>query len=230
MSKAVQRMFGQIPATYELTNTAMTLGLDRLWRGAAAGSAASHGGSRWLDVCCGTGDMTRVLRRRGGGGPLIVGADFSLPMLQRARERATAPGTVFAVADAACLPFRDGCFDLVTVSFAARNLNTGPEAFRSAWREMARVLGPQGALVVVETSQPPNALVRWVYHAFVRLTVPVLGRVISGASQPYAYLAHTIPRFFSAEEFAAVLRECGFPQVAPSRMTLGAAAVLVARK
>ncbi|NSW57874.1 MAG: ubiquinone/menaquinone biosynthesis methyltransferase [Armatimonadetes bacterium] len=230
MSKAVQRMFGQIPATYELTNTAMTLGLDRTWRRAAARIAVAHGGSSWLDVCCGTGDMTLELRRQGGNGPVIIGADFALPMLQRGRQRAAGPGTAFVAADATRLPFAKDQFDLVTVSFASRNLNTGREAFRAAWSEMARVLKPGGALVIVETSQPPNRFVRWAYHTFVRLTVPALGRLISGSREAYAYLAHTIPRFLGADEFAAVLGDCGFSDVTFHRMTFGAVAVLVAVK
>lgn len=230
MNKAVQRMFGQIPATYELANTAMTLGLDRIWRRAAARIAVAHGGSRWLDMCCGTGDMTLELRRQGGDAPVIIGADFVLAMLERASERAAGTGMAFTAADATSLPFGDDQFDLVTVSFASRNLNTGREAFRAAWSEMARVIRPGGALVIVETSQPPNRFVRWVYHTFVRLTVPVLGRLISGSREAYAYLARTIPRFLDAEEFAAVLAECGFVEVAAHRMTLGAVAILVAAK
>ncbi|UNS96511.1 methyltransferase domain-containing protein [Streptomyces tubbatahanensis] len=72
-----------------------------------------------LDLCCGTGAGTRVLRRVCGG--RTVGADFSAGMLAEARFRwATDPDPAphWVRGEAHALPFRPSTFDLV-VSFGA---------------------------------------------------------------------------------------------------------------
>ncbi|MDJ1135292.1 class I SAM-dependent methyltransferase [Streptomyces iconiensis] len=67
-----------------------------------------------LDLCCGTGAGTRVLREVCGG--RVAGVDFSTGMLARARE--AAPEADWVRGEAHALPFAPGAFDLV-VSFGA---------------------------------------------------------------------------------------------------------------
>lgn len=70
-----------------------------------------------LDLCCGTGAGTRVLRQVCGG--RTAGVDFSAGMLAEARFRwATEPGPHWVRGEAHALPFRSRTFDLA-VSFGA---------------------------------------------------------------------------------------------------------------
>jgi len=216
----VHSLFTQVARTYELANHVLTFGLDIVWRNRAARIASDDGGERWLDVCTGTGDMARALRRRAPAETLVAGLDFCLPMLAEGK------GDVPAIqADARCMPFADNTFDLITISFATRNLRTSDDALLSTLREFHRVLTPGGRFVNVETSQPPCPLIRWAFHTFIGLTVRALGGRVSGAGAPYAYLARTIPRFHGAPEFADLIREAGFSDVTYRQMTFGAAAV-----
>ncbi len=219
-ASGVHALFCRIARTYELANHALTLGLDVIWRNRAASIAAGDGGQRWLDVCTGTGDMARALRKRAPQDTLVVGLDFCLPMLQHAKDP-----TPLVLSDARTMPFADNTFDLLTVSFATRNLRSADEALLATLREFHRVLKPGGRYVNVETSQPPCPLVRWAFHTFVAVTVRALGGRIAGAGAPYGYLAHTIPRFHGAPELAQLISRAGFEDVTYRRMTLGAAAV-----
>ena len=54
--------------------------------------------------------------------------------------------------DAMYLPFADGVFDAVTISFGLRNVVD----FAAGLREMARVTKPGGRLVVCEFSTPTS--------------------------------------------------------------------------
>lgn len=93
---------------------------------------------RVLDVGCGTGFVTRLLR-----GPLVAGVDPSPAMLARARARL--PGVFFARADGLALPFGAGAFDRVFTSHVYGHLLP---AEREGFREEAFRVGRE--LVVVD--------------------------------------------------------------------------------
>jgi demethylmenaquinone methyltransferase/2-methoxy-6-polyprenyl-1,4-benzoquinol methylase len=113
----------------------------------------------------------------------------------------------FTLADASHLPFPNETFDLVTISFATRNINVSKKTLLERFREFHRILRRGGRFVNLETSQPPSWLVRRAFHLYVRLTVKRLGSRISGSSAGYAYLAQTIPRFYNAMELADLMRQ-----------------------
>ncbi len=221
----IRAFYQDIARTYEVVNHVLTLGLDVVWRRKAARWAAEGGGGAWLDVCSGTGEMAVHLRGFAPPGTRICASDFSREMLAIARSKPEAAGIEFVEADVTRLPFRDASFDLVTISFAVRNIAVTPEHFRDALREFRRVLKPGGRYASVETSRPRSRVVRGVYDALVRAAVGPIGRAISGARAPYAYLSRSIPEFFAPDEYAAILREVGFSQVEVRPLTFGVVAI-----
>jgi demethylmenaquinone methyltransferase/2-methoxy-6-polyprenyl-1,4-benzoquinol methylase len=226
----IQNMFAEVPATYELVNHVLTLGLDVLWRRRMTRIAASAGGTHWADMCTGTGETAVYLSRLAPNGTKVYGVDFSDVMLAKAREKPQAAGIEFVAADIKSLPFDDDTFDLITMSFATRNINLSRDILLRSFAEYCRVLKPGGRFVNLETSRPPSALVRKCFDLYVKLIVERLGRRISGARTAYGYLAATIPRFYGAEELAAIMKEAGFGQVTFQRLMFGAAAIHQAKK
>lgn len=221
----IRAFYKEVPRTYEAVNHVLTLGLDAAWRRKAARWAAEGGGGAWLDVCSGTGEMAVYLRRLAPPGTRICASDFSPEMLAVARSKPEAAGIEFVEADVTRLPFQDASFDLVTISFAVRNIAVTREHFRDALREIQRVLKPGGRCVSVETSRPRSRVVRGLYHAYVRAAVRPLGQAISGARAPYAYLSRSIPRFCTADEYAGLLKEAGFSAVEVRPVTMGVVAI-----
>ena len=222
---AVQNMFTEVPATYELVNHVLTLGLDVLWRRRAARIAAKAGGTDWADMCTGTGEMAVYLSHLAPKGTKVFAVDFSSPMMEKARKKPDAAGIIFVESDIKTLPFEDGSFDLITMSFATRNINLSREILVRSFAEYYRVLRPGGRFVNLETSRPLFAPVRKCFDLYVRLFVKQLGNRISGARTAYTYLASTIPRFYGAEELAQIMREAGFDEVSFKRLMFGAAAI-----
>ena len=230
MSTAVRDIFARVPRTYALVNHALTLGLDAWWRRKVARLAAAGGPGLCLDVCTGTGDMARALRRAVGEDALIVAADFSLPMLLKALEHPGSQAVHFCLADADSLPFADETFDVVTISFATRNIHTGRDVLLRRLGEFRRVLKRGGVFVNLETSQPRSPLLRRLVHFYVRLCVKRVGGAISGAPAAYGYLAHTIPRFYDGPQLAGILREAGFADVTLRPLFFSVAAIHEARR
>lgn len=230
MNKGIQNIFSEVSSTYELINHVLTCGLDYVWRKKAAKTGAAGGGSMWLDVCSGTGDMAVNLSRLAPENTRVFAADFSLPMIREAVPKPEAKNIVFVISEVKELPFADETFDLITISFATRNLNTSPDMLIRSFREFQRVLKPGGRFVNLETSQPSSTLIRKLFHAYIKLAVKPAGQFISGSKAGYIYLSQTIPRFYNAEDLAGIIRQAGFSKVEYSRLMMGAAAIHVAVK
>jgi len=229
-TSSIERMFSEVPATYELVNHVLTLGFDIVWRRRAAKIAATADGGQWADMCTGTGEMAARLSRLAPEGTTIYGIDFSGPMLEQARRKPEATHINFITSDIKALDFPDESFDLVTMSFATRNINLSKDILVQSFGEFYRVLKPGGRFVNLETSRPSFWLVRKCFHLYVRLFVKSIGSRISGSRDAYTYLATTIPRFYSAQELADVMLQAGFEKVTFQQYMFGAAAIHQAMK
>ena len=222
----VQEVFSpQVSGTYELVNHIMTLGHDALWRRKAAGIAAAAGGTEWADMCTGTGEMAVYLSRLAPPGTTVYGIDFSAPMLDVARKKPETENITFVVSDVKALEFSDDSLDLITIAFATRNLNLSRDALIQTFAEFYRVLKPGGRFINLETSQPSSRLIRCLFHAYVKLLVKPVGGLISGSYKGYAYLKHTIPRFYPPEELCDILSQAGFTDVTYTKLMFGIAAI-----
>ncbi len=202
---AVRAMFDRIAPSYDLLNRVMTLRVDQAWRRKLLVALGPRDGEAMLDLCAGTMDVADLARRRAPG-LRVVGADFSFQMLHRGVEKTRLPA---AQADALALPFRPASFDLATVTFGMRNL----DSWETGLGELARALRPGGRLGVLEFFRSESAGSRLVHGAYNRLALPVLGRILSPDPEAYRYLVASMERFASRPEFEAGARRLGFRDV-----------------
>ena len=96
---------------------------------------------RALDVGCGTGRLTRELRRIV---PRVTGVDRDEQSITVARSRAAPGGIEYRCADFLALPLERGSFDLVTSVASLHHMN--PSDALTRMRELVR---PGGALVII---------------------------------------------------------------------------------
>jgi demethylmenaquinone methyltransferase/2-methoxy-6-polyprenyl-1,4-benzoquinol methylase len=196
----VAEMFDGVAKRYDLTNTVLSFGQDRLWRRATRAALGLRPGERVLDVGAGTGVSTEELQRSGA---FAVGADLSVGMLVAGRH---AGRTVPLLAgDAVRLPFPDGTFDAVTISFALRNV----QDTAGALRELGRVTRPGGRLVVCEFSRPINGPFRTVYLEYLMRSLPSVARAVSSNPEAYVYLAESIRAWPDQAGLAGRIAEAG---------------------
>ena len=207
----VNRMFDRVAKHYDVLNDVMTAGLIHRWRERAAERTALEPGESALDLCCGTGDLAFQLAGQVAPGGRIVGADFSEPMLDLAREKAASRGSDgvrFEWADALELPYDAERFDAVTVGFGARNLADLDRALR----EMARVLKPGGRLVILETTQPTRPPLSTFFSLWFDRIVPLLG-FFSDEPEAYSYLPESVRSFPSPGALAEKMDRAGFTAI-----------------
>jgi demethylmenaquinone methyltransferase/2-methoxy-6-polyprenyl-1,4-benzoquinol methylase len=230
--KPLHRMFTSLPRRYDLVNHVITLGLDTRWRRKAAKECLMGQPRRVLDLCCGTGDLAVNLAQLAGDEVTVTGIDYSQPMLEIAARKAAGKGRdiSFIYGDVAGLPFPDGCFDCIGISFAFRNLTYKNPLTQSYLAEIRRVLADGGRFVIVETGQPKSKMIRRVFRLYLRSFVYNVGYWISGNKGAYHYLVESASRFFTPEEVEDMLLSAGFRQVSFSPLTLGVAGIYVAHK
>jgi demethylmenaquinone methyltransferase/2-methoxy-6-polyprenyl-1,4-benzoquinol methylase len=225
----VRGMFGRIADRYDFANHLLSFSIDRLWRAATVRRVRAildRPDARILDICCGTGDLLFALERRAGGrsGP-VMGSDFCHPMLVRAGRKIgeRRSHAVLFESDALRLPVRDASLDLITVAFGFRNLAN----YDDGLREMRRVLRPGGMAAILEFSQPRSRLFGAIYHIYCRHLLPVIGALITGSRDAYAYLPESVRKFPGAAELAERMQRAGFADVHYDALTGGAVAIHV---
>ena len=128
------------------------------------------------------------------------------------------------------MPFPDGCFDAIGISFAFRNLTYQNPVRGRYLAEVLWVLREGGRFVIVETSQPPVKLVRSLFHMYLRFAAYPVGAWLSGNCPAYRYLAESAARYYSVNELKKQLLESGFRKVRWRRYFFGVVAIHVAVK
>jgi ubiquinone/menaquinone biosynthesis C-methylase UbiE len=106
-------------------------------------------GVRVLDVATGPGYVAAAAARRGAA---VVGVDFSAAMLAEARRHH--PEVEFQAGDAEALPFPDGTFDAVVMSFGLLHLGRPDQALAEAHR----VLRPGGRVGFTVWARPEESV------------------------------------------------------------------------
>ncbi|HEX6339246.1 MAG TPA: demethylmenaquinone methyltransferase [Jiangellaceae bacterium] len=212
----VAAMFDNVADRYDLTNDVLSLGQDRLWRRAVERAVSARPGERILDLAAGTGTSSVPFA---AAGAVVVPCDFSLGMLRQGRRRR--PVLPFVAGDALRLPFADGSFDAVTISFGLRNVND-PEA---ALREMLRVTRPGGRLVLCEFSHPTWGPFRRVYLEYLMRAIPAIARRVASNPEAYVYLGESIPAWPDQRAMAADIGRAGWTHVRWRNLTGGIVAI-----
>jgi demethylmenaquinone methyltransferase/2-methoxy-6-polyprenyl-1,4-benzoquinol methylase len=217
----VAKMFDAVADRYDRMNAVMTLGQERRWRGVVARALGVQAGDRVLDLAAGTGASSVPIAAMGAR---AVACDFSLGMLSVGHSRH--PQLEFIAGDALKLPFRDGGFDAVTISFGLRNVADVAQALD----EMARVTRPGGRLVVLETSAPLRQPLRAGHDVYVDHVLPRLARLVASNGEAYEYLAESVGEWPAPGVLAERIAAAGWSAVSWKQLLLGAVAMHTATR
>jgi demethylmenaquinone methyltransferase/2-methoxy-6-polyprenyl-1,4-benzoquinol methylase len=180
-----------------------------------------------LDIAAGTADL--ALAARDAKAELIVAADFSHAMLKHARlkikpwqRRNGALAPIYLVAaDGLRLPFPNNYFDAVVTGFSLRNVGD----LKAFLKEMARVTKPGGKVACLEITRPRQPIFRNFFAWYFGKVIPKIGGAISGASDAYSYLPHSVSIFITPEELRVRMEDAGLNNVEFETLMLGTVAI-----
>lgn len=216
----VAAMFDGVARRYELFNSVLSLGQDRAWRRATVAAVAPQPGETVLDLAAGPGNSSVPFAEAGAS---VFPTDLSMGMLRVGKQ--ARPRLSFVNADALHLPYADGSFDAVTISYGLRNV----ERTGDALAELLRVTRPGGRIVINEFSTPKDPAFRFLYEQGALRAVPVLARASSNPVA-YGYLADSILAWPDQQGLADLMVEAGWADVEWRNLTGGIIALHRARK
>ena len=215
----VYDIFQTLAPRYDRANARISLGLERGWKKLLVNRllAGIGAGEQALDVCCGTGDIAIALAD-GKAGLRVTGLDFSPAMLAVAKEKGEGrPDLHWVQGDAMQLPFPDGTFGAVCISFGLRNT---PD-YRRVLREMKRVVRPGGKVYCLDSFVPDMRLVRPFYRFYFRNVMPLLGGGLKHLKE-YRWLYLSTESFLRAEQLVRLFRDAGLEDVCSESRMFGA--------
>lgn len=222
----VARMFDNIAHKYDFLNHFFSLGIDIRWRKRAIKMLKGSHSDQILDVATGTGDMAFELLKLQP--KKVTGVDISVGMLDVGRkkiaERKLQEKMEFHTGDSENLQFDSGTFDIVTVSFGARNF----ENLHAGLKDMHRVTKKGGKVCVLEFSKPRAFPLKQIYSFYFKHIMPRVGKLVSKDDAAYTYLPESVQAFPYGEAFADELRKAGYSNVTIRPVTGGIASIYIA--
>jgi demethylmenaquinone methyltransferase/2-methoxy-6-polyprenyl-1,4-benzoquinol methylase len=226
--KQVEKMFDSISFEYDKLNRLISAGNDVKWRKHIYKIANHLNPVDVLDIATGTADIAMELSKIKGS--KITGVDISEKMLNVGREkivdRSLQDKITLVSGDAENLNFSKNTFDLISIGFGVRNFQN----LKKGLSESFRVLRDGGTLIVLETSTPQNAFIKFFYLLFSRTFIPLIGSLFSKDKKAYKYLQKSAEEFPSGENFSQILKSCGFKDVEIMPLMLGASSIYIAKK
>ncbi len=227
----VREMFNTIAPAYDRLNHILSFQIDKIWRRRVVKFVAKNTPqeAEILDLATGTADLAIAMANEMPAAKL-VGADPSEGMLsvakQKLEERGLDGRISLMVQSAEALSFDDNRFDAVTAAFGVRNFSD----LERGLSEMVRVTRPDGWVVVLEFSTPPNPIFRWFYNLYSRHIMPRVGALLSKDRKAYEYLPASVEEFASRSTFLELMGKVGLTNCTARSQCFGIAQIYVGEK
>jgi demethylmenaquinone methyltransferase / 2-methoxy-6-polyprenyl-1,4-benzoquinol methylase len=223
----VGQLFRGLAPRYDRIVLTYSLGQDLRWKQQLLRSVRLAPGDRALDLATGTGLLLDRLAGRLPSSQLI-GADINRSMLLARSPRL--PHRQLVQADAQCLPFATGSFDVVTAGYLLKYV----ELERFA-HEIARVLRPGGRFGGYDFSRPRHGTaIGELYSLYLHRVLPVVGpatsRLPNDAAGLFGFLASIAESSGWEERAPDVFARAGLVDVVVAPSLGGAVSSIVARR
>ena len=217
----VSRVFQDVFDKYDLMNDLMSLGVHRLWKKKFINWLNPQKNTVLLDVASGTGDIAKLYLEKVNYKGCVYCFDENDGMLNLNKQKINGNSSVkWFNGNAEKLPFKNNIFDYYTISFGIRNVDDIDKAIKEAYR----VLKPGGRFLCLEFSKVKNEILNKFYQAYSK-SIPLVGKMVVGKSEPYEYLVESIKNFYNQEEFYEVIKNQKFENISYRNLNNGVVAI-----
>ena len=216
----VKEIFSTITDKYDFLNHLLSLRRDIAWRRFAIKKMSFPETGSFLDVACGTGDLSI-------GTALkypqvhVTGVDFVPEMIKVGKRKVEKQGLSARITllhgDALSLPTPDDSFDVTGMAFGIRNISDKQKALE----EMLRATVPGGQIVILEMTFVQNRFFKLIYYIYLNYLLPLFAKIFSANPAAYHYLADSIMNFPSPDAFAKLMEEAGMTEIEKYPLTFG---------
>ena len=224
-SKSIKEMFNSISSKYDFLNDIFSFGLHRVWKRKLLDLLNPTIGEKWIDVCCGTGDMAILLAKYLRSSENITGIDSANNALFIARERSkhAYSSIKWVNDDALASNITSNQFDGLLMAYGLRNLSSSHDGLKEA----LRMLKPGGRAGILD------------FRSFEVLSIPGLFQNIYlslyvvpiaslfGLRKEYSYIKKSLVNFPSGEKQIDIAISAGFKKANYRTLAMGQMGILL---
>ena len=222
---AIEEMFNSISSRYDFLNDIFSFGLHRFWKRKLLEVLNPTFGEKWIDLCCGTGDMSILLARYMKSSENIIGLDSASQALLVARERSKKK--YFSIewinGDALQTNLASNEFDGLLMSYGLRNLSSSYEGLREA----LRILKPGGRAGILDFRSFEGGSIKGLFQkVYLSLYVVPIASLF-GLGQEYSYIKKSLINFPSGEKQIYLALSAGFKKAEYQILAMGQMGILL---
>ena len=219
--RLITKVFQDVSEKYDLMNDLMSLGVHRLWKKNFINWLNPQENTILIDVASGTGDIANLYLNKINYKGSVCCVDENKEMLDLNKKKIEKNASVKWFCNSAeKLPFKNNYFDYYTISFGIRNVSN----INNALKEAHRVLKPGGRFLCLEFSKVKSEILNRFYKIYSK-SIPQIGKLIVGKSEPYEYLVNSIEEFDSQDEFFKKIKKQNFINVSYRNLSGGIVAI-----
>lgn len=195
----IKTMFDNIALKYDFMNNIISFGLHKLIKKCAVKKLDITPESKAVDLCCGTGDISKLLANNFCIKE-VIGVDFSGKMLEIAKRKNFDKKIKYINADCTNLPFCDDCFDIVTMFFGLRNIEDKDKAVA----EIRRVMKNNGQFLYMDFANG-NKIFDFIFDKI----TPFIANILTKNKDAYEYLINSKKKFLTPKELEKFINNKG---------------------
>ena len=197
MANDLKKMFNDISPIYDKVNNLLSFYTHKYFKSSAISTLEIKDGYKILDLCCGSGDLIKLIKNKNQN-VKIIGLDFSSNMLEIAKNKND--NVEFIEGNVEELPFNDNEFDIVLIGFGLRNVLDKNKALK----EIQRVLKKDGQFLHLDFEG--KSKFSFLYDNFILFLLRFFVKDI----EPYIYLMKSKKDYFTSVELIDKMSEFGF--------------------
>lgn len=230
--ESIQKMFGSIAKQYDRTNAILSFNLHRYWNRELVKTIRQESPCRrYLDLCCGTGEIAYTFLKKANNPTEAFLLDFCQEMLDCAKSKryskdVSSHQIQFIQGDAQAIPLPSESIDAVTIAYGIRNVQEPQKCVSDVYR----VLRPGGKFAILELTQPSQPVMKLGHKIYLRTLLPVIGKFAAANQQAYEYLSNSIQEFIPSETLEGMLHHSGFTETKRRPLTGGIATIVSGSK
>ena len=223
--KDVEEMFNLISPKYDFLNDIFSFGLHRIWKRKLLNILNPTFGEEWVDLCCGTGDMSILLAKYMQGSENIIGIDSATQVLLVAKERSKRnySSIKWIKGNALETNLLSDKFDGLLMAYGLRNLSSSEAGLREAFR----ILKPGGRAGILDfrsfQGRSMQMLFQKMYLNF--YVVPIAS--LLGLGKEYSYIEKSLVDFPSGSDQIDMALSVGFKKAEYRTLAMGQMGILL---
>tara|TARA_Y100001968_G_scaffold283604_1_gene282364 strand:+ start:278 stop:976 length:699 start_codon:yes stop_codon:yes gene_type:complete len=224
-SRAVREMFNSISLRYDFLNDIFSFGLHRLWKRKLLDILNPNFGEKWIDLCCGTGDMSLLLASYMKSSENITGIDSASKVLFVARERSKRNNSSikWINGDALETNLPSNEYDGLLMAYGLRNLSSSEAGLKEAFR----LLKPGGKAGILDFRSFQGFSIQGLFQKIYLILYVVPIASVFGLGKEYSYIQKSLVNFPSGAEQVKLALSLGFEKAEYKIIAMGQMGILL---